>query len=201
MSRPSFGSPPQLACPNCQSAIHLESLQPLAEVPCPQCNRRLTVARFPQFFLEKSPTLRPEKRVADDDAACFFHPENRATLSCEKCGRFICSVCDLPLGAEHLCPACLTSGLADAKLPQLVTKRFIWSKVALALGFLPLFFGPLFFPLFIVTGSLCFYLAIASFRRPGSLTSKRPTITASIAILLAIIQLTVWAMMILGIFG
>jgi len=33
---------------------------------------------------------------------------------CRRCGRFVCGLCDLQLGSEHICPICFERGRADS---------------------------------------------------------------------------------------
>lgn len=48
-----------------------------------------------------------------DQATCFFHPDKAFQACCQRCGRFVCALCDLQLGAEHVCPTCFERGRAD----------------------------------------------------------------------------------------
>ena len=42
-------------------------------------------------------------------------PEHHHHLACDNCGRFLCSLCDVDIGAGHQCPACLESGKRKRK--------------------------------------------------------------------------------------
>ena len=122
---------------------------------------------------------------------CFFHPENRAAVSCDRCGRFICAVCDMQLGVRHLCPTCLSSGLGAEKLPELVVRRFLWADTALLIGIVPLLFF-IFFPAFIVTGPAAVFCAVFGWKRPGSLPRGRRHWAAVVGLIGGLVQLTIW---------
>ncbi|HET9409871.1 MAG TPA: hypothetical protein VFO39_21730 [Candidatus Sulfotelmatobacter sp.] len=49
-----------------------------------------------------------------DQATCFFHPDKAFQACCHRCGRFVCALCDLQLGVEHVCPTCFERGRADS---------------------------------------------------------------------------------------
>jgi hypothetical protein len=51
-----------------------------------------------------------------DQATCFFHPDKAFQACCQRCGRFVCALCDLQLGAEHVCPTCFERGRALSRL-------------------------------------------------------------------------------------
>jgi hypothetical protein len=38
--------------------------------------------------------------------ACANHPRNAAVTNCERCGIFICSLCELEVDGTKYCPAC-----------------------------------------------------------------------------------------------
>jgi hypothetical protein len=76
---------------------------------CPYCQKRLQVHIWP--------VVRQNNNAAtalSDQATCFFHPDKAFQACCQRCGRFVCALCDLQLGVEHVCPTCFESGRADS---------------------------------------------------------------------------------------
>ena len=68
-------------------------------------------------------------------AACFFHARKRAAVPCDRCGRFLCRLCDLDFGdGRHLCPECLRAGRGAGGMPELVNERPVRDRVALLLA-------------------------------------------------------------------
>ena len=184
-------APAAVACPACGFGLAPETIRRENEIACPHCHALVSGEFFPVFWWPPAAGSGLADRADDGDAVCFFHPENRAALSCDRCGRFVCTVCDMPLGARHLCPTCLSSGLGAEKLPELIVRRFHWSNSALLAGLLPLvaFF---IWPVFVVTGPLAIFCALFGWKRPGSLPRGRRRWVAVIGLVLGVVQLAVW---------
>jgi hypothetical protein len=78
---------------------------------CPYCEKRLQIRAWP--------VIRNSANAAaamPDQATCFFHPDKAFQACCQRCGRFVCALCDLQLGAEHVCPTCFERGRVDTGL-------------------------------------------------------------------------------------
>ncbi len=76
---------------------------------CPSCANRLQICLWP--------VVRQNTNAAtalSDQATCFFHPDKAFQACCQRCGRFVCALCDLQLGAEHVCPTCFERGRGDS---------------------------------------------------------------------------------------
>ena len=183
--------PAAVACPACGFGLAPDALARENEIACPQCRAVLSGGFFPAFWSPEATGSGMADRADDGDAVCFFHPENRAALSCERCGRFICAVCDMPLGVRHLCPTCLSSGLGAEKFPELVVGRFLWASTALLLGLGPLLLF-IFWPVFIVTGPAAVFCALFGWKRPGSLPRGRRRWAAVLGLGLGLLQLAIW---------
>jgi len=155
-----------IRCPKCALSLEAAAFADGRMAECPACRSRLTAAFFPAFDAPPEDALTTPGAVAlEGEATCFFHPANRAALACEECGRFLCALCDLPLGTRHLCPACI-----GARKPlELVTSRACWSMAALLAGVLPLLVSIFIWPLLIFTGLLAIFVALWGWRKPGSL--------------------------------
>jgi hypothetical protein len=136
--------------------------------------------------------LSGSEHAVEGDAVCFFHAKNRASLACDACGRFVCSICDLAIGSRHLCPVCLSRGLGRDKLPEIVPRRVLWSKTAFWIGLLPLLLGVFLWPFFIITGVTAVIVALIGWKRPGSLIRGRQRWAAVTGIVLGVAQLAVW---------
>ncbi len=185
-------APAALACPACGFTLAPDALGRVNEVACPRCRTLLSGALFPAFWHPEPPPSSTADDATDGDAVCFFHPENRAALSCDRCGRFICPVCDMPLGTRHLCPTCLSSGLGAEKLPELVIRRFLWADTALLTGLVPLLLGIFVWPLLIVTGPAAIFCALFGWKRPGSLPRGRRRWAAVLGLTCGLLQIAIW---------
>lgn len=99
------GAPAALPCPHCAMDIPADSRWE----SCPNCQKWLQIRVWP--------IVRQNTNVASalaDQATCFFHPDKAFQACCQRCGRFVCALCDLQLGAEHVCPTCFERGRADS---------------------------------------------------------------------------------------
>jgi hypothetical protein len=170
------GAPPAgqvMRCPKCSLSLETSMFAPGIWVECPACRSQIAVTFFPALTNPPDAvTTASGERAIEGEAACFFHPDKRAAVSCQKCGRFLCTLCDVPFGGKHLCPSCLDS----AKLPELLSRRLVWGQLAMLLGFFP-FVGTLACPLFlfvfqlftVFTGPAAIFVAIWGWKKPPSL--------------------------------
>jgi len=158
-----------LLCPKCHLALDPFFAGSGNEVACPACRSGITVRLFPAFTHPPAAVSTASgERVVEGEAACFFHPEKRAAIACERCGRFLCTLCDVPFGGKHLCPSCLDA----TKLPDLINRRVVWGHVSAYFGWLPFLLLPVCFPfwfLYVLTGKVAIFLAVWKWNAPGSL--------------------------------
>jgi B-box zinc finger len=154
-------------------------------VQCPVCGTRMTISGFPALG-QSTPASGTGERAVDGDAACFFHPEKKASMVCDQCGRYICALCDLPIGKRHLCPTCLESGLEkQERMPELLTKRLSWGKLSLFISLaVPVFC----FPLAPISGAAAVFCGVYGWNKPGSLVKGRRRGLAFFGILIGLLQ-------------
>ncbi len=175
-------------CPQCSTALAAESWEnPSGVVTCPNCASQLTARIFPAIGRERPKTTAGDFAV-EGESVCFFHPEKRASIACERCGRFVCELCDMPIGTRHLCPACIGGGLGTEKLPELITRRTCWMRLAMYAGVAPI----------LITVPLTIGLVIYGWRKPGSIVTGPRRWVGLIAIVLALTQVAVFALIVWG---
>lgn len=93
-------------CPNCGGDVApVES--DTGWQSCPSCANRLQIRLWPTLKQNAKPAA-----AFSDQATCFFHPDKAFQACCQRCGRFVCALCDLQLGSEHVCPTCFERGRA-----------------------------------------------------------------------------------------
>ncbi|PTX97280.1 hypothetical protein DB346_19940 [Verrucomicrobia bacterium LW23] len=119
-------------CFSCNSELPREALNTAEPVPCSHCTQPLQSYIFPAQFRVDSVTA-SEAAVADD-STCFYHPDKRAAVCCDQCGRFICSLCDLEFEGRHVCPACMNNATEKAVKSTLKNESFNCDWFALLLG-------------------------------------------------------------------
>ena len=159
-------------------------------IPCPNCGAPIQVELFPAFFRPLASGQVGEQIMFDSEAGCFFHPEKKAKVPCQGCGRFLCGLCDCELNGQHFCPGCLEAGRKKGKIQSLENQRTLYDSIALALAVLPviLIFGIYFT---FITAPLALYMAIRHWNSPRSIV-HRTRIRYVLAIVFAALQLIGW---------
>jgi len=97
--------PAAVTCPHCSVDIPADSQWQ----SCPHCQKWLQIRIWPIVRQNTNSVS-----ALSDQATCFFHPDKAFQACCQRCGRFVCALCDLQLGAEHVCPTCFERGRADS---------------------------------------------------------------------------------------
>lgn len=180
-----------LTCPACGAALGPYGLDATQEAACPACRVKLRGQLFRAWWMPPAAVSTVKSTPAmDGEAVCFFHPTNRAVLPCDSCGRFLCSVCDLPVGSRHLCPVCLSKGMGKEKLTEIIPRRFLWNRMAFAIGLLPLCGLFIFlWPVLFASGGVTVIAALIGWGRPGSLVRGKQRWAAIFAIIFGLLQI------------
>jgi hypothetical protein len=168
-------------CPNCQMPLPESAINAGRLEKCPACPAQIQADLFPAIFRKNDPGKAGETILVEGEASCFYHPQKRASIPCASCGRFLCSLCDVELNGEHICPVCLQTGQQKGKLTDLEQRRTLYDSLALHLSFLP----------FLITGPAAIIIAIYAWNKPLSLV-RRTRIRIYTAIILGLAQTVGW---------
>ena len=179
-----------IQCPQCQAWL-LEGVFNQPELsPCPACGVPLQIEVFPALFRRSLPGKSGETILVEGESSCFFHPQKKAVLPCQGCGRFLCALCDCELHGQHFCPACLEAGKTRGKIKSLENQRTLYDGIALSLAIYPL----LIFYFTLVTAPVALFVAIRYWNAPRSLV-HRTKIRFVAAIILALMQIGGWGVL------
>jgi hypothetical protein len=133
-------TPGAVTCPNCNGDVVPVETETRWQ-SCPYCGERLQIWLWPTMRHNTSATA-----AMPDQATCFFHPDKAFHACCQRCGRFVCALCDLQLGAEHVCPTCFERGRADTGLTggqaEWRHRDVLYDSIALAIGWCWIIFWP-----------------------------------------------------------
>jgi len=185
-----------LTCPKCRSALH-ESLPHLGDPrPCPYCKKPLEGLVFTAFHRPIAEGKAAEAILTVEEAACFYHPQSRAVVPCDVCGRFLCSLCNIEMHGQHVCPPCLNSGRKKQQISNVDGDRVLWGGIAFLTALVPMI--TLYFITFI-TGPLAVFIALYGWRKPRSLVGTG-NVRFYFAILLGLIQTAVWVWILIAFF-
>ena len=121
-----------IGCPNCSGEVTPFETQSGWQ-NCPYCQKPLQFRLWPAIRRNSTPVA-----AMPDQATCFFHPEKAFQACCQRCGRFVCALCDLQLGAEHVCPTCFERGRAasglDGGKAEWRHRDVLYDSISMALG-------------------------------------------------------------------
>ena len=175
------------SCPACraQLAEGMFNLPDLA--PCPACGAPVQVEVFPALFRSPTRGRGGETILVEGESSCFYHPQKKAVVPCQGCGRFLCALCDCELHGEHFCPGCLEVGRQKGRITSLENQRTRYDGIALAVAVLPL----LIFYFTIITAPIALYLGLRYWNAPRSIV-HRTKIRLVLAIVLATLQILGW---------
>lgn len=186
----------QLLCPRCKTSLRETLINRGELVPCPRCDAALQVEVFPALFRPIQTGQSGEALLVETESSCFYHPQKKAVMHCEGCGRFLCALCDCELHGKHYCPQCLEAGKKKGKIKSIENERTLYDSIALGLAILPL----LLFYITFLTAPVALYIAIRYWNAPRSLV-HRSRIRLVLAMIFASLQIIGWVVAIIMITG
>lgn len=190
----SVANPTVVACLGCGSSLPSAEVASENGTRCLRCRSLQRGRLFPAAFRPPAVMSAPPIQQANE-AACFHHSTKRASVACDHCGRFLCSLCQFAVGAQNLCPACIDLARGETN-GRWVARRMNLDTVALATATLPIF--GLWTTL--VGAPAAIYLGLRALRQaPGPLPRGRWR--SIVAIALGAIQVLIWAIFLLTAFG
>lgn len=180
-------------CPKCKTSL-LDGVFNLVDfAPCPSCRAPLQIEVYPALFRKAELGRTGELVMTEGEASCFYHPQKKAVLPCEGCGRFVCALCDCVLQGQHLCPSCLETGRTKGKIKSLENSRTRYDLLALSLALVPM----LIFYFTIITAPMTLYVVIRYWKKPLGLT-QGSRVRMVVAAAFALLQITGWTALIIG---
>src|SRR3989442_5576597 len=177
-------SPALLSCTKCRTPLPGGWFNQAELKPCRACAAPLQVEVFPALFRRLSRGRDGEALMVEGEASCFYHPQKKAALPCQGCGRFLCALCDCELNGQHFCPACLEVGRKKGKIKSLENQRTLYDSIALSLAIAPM----LVFYFTFITAPAALYFAIRYWNAPRSIV-HRTQVSLVLAIIIATTQI------------
>jgi len=120
-----------IACAACSTPVPREFWNRQETVRCQVCGQPLRAAVFPAIA-NYTLGVSPSALEGETEASCFYHPQSRATIPCQQCGRFLCALCDLEVDGRHVCPRCFE------KTETIEPRRTMYDSLALAISTFPM---------------------------------------------------------------
>jgi hypothetical protein len=178
---------PLVQCSNCNAALLDGVFNQPDFRPCPSCAAPLQIEIFPALFRRAMPGRPGEAILIESEASCFYHPQKKAVLPCDGCGRFVCALCDCEMDGRHYCPTCLEAGRTKGKIKNLQNSRTLYDTIALWLTIFPI----LVFYLTFITAPMALFIAIKHWNTPTSIVRNNKA-GYILAIVLASLQILGW---------
>jgi hypothetical protein len=175
-----------ISCTKCRASLPPEIFNRPGLVPCPACSSPLQVEIFPALFRRIAPGAAGEALLEETESSCFYHPQKKAVLPCDACGRFLCALCDCELDGRHFCPACVEAGRTKGKIKNLENQRVTYDKLALGLAVFS-FVPPIIYFCWL-TAPMAIYFSIRHWNSPLSIVG-RTKIRFVLAIIIALLDI------------
>jgi len=176
----------EISCTHCHAPILAGYYNTPGFIPCPSCHVPVKIDVFPAFYHGLRPGKEGETLI-DDQASCFYHPQKKAVIPCDHCGRFLCALCDVELSGKHLCPACVEKGKKKGRIINLDRHRLLYDGTALRLALLPM----ITVWLTIITAPITIYLSIRHWNSPMSVI-RRTKVRFILAVVISGLQILAW---------
>lgn len=171
-----YGGP---QCPRCHVTLAADDIRS-GVIACPHCRRSFEATAFQpperKQAIVQSLTIGPDGEAN----ACANHARNVATTSCQRCGLFICSLCDMNVGSGSLCPGCFDHVRNEGKLAPAARRYRDYASMARSSAI----FGILFF--YIGLGPLTVHYAIKG--RKQRRDDGRSTVGVTISMIAGILE-------------
>ena|SRR5687768_3260348 len=92
-------------CPHCRVPLPAEE-QRTGAIFCAHCWRPFEATAFAAPQRPVAPVAEVVAAGPEGGNACANHAGNAAVTSCQRCGLFICSLCEMNVGTGPYCPSC-----------------------------------------------------------------------------------------------
>ena len=177
-------------CAQCQAPLPNYFFVATDLIPCPSCGAELLVRAFPALFTSHH-DVTSDDPLLEGNAGCFYHPEKRAFVHCQVCGRFLCALCNIEFKGQNWCPACLETSSRKKKEADLENHRTLYDTVALVFATVPFL---LFWPS-LIGAPLALYIVVRYWKAPTSIL-PRTKIRFVLAVVFAIGELALFGVII-----
>jgi hypothetical protein len=176
-------------CSKCGTTVPDGIFNIARPAPCVSCGAELQVTVFPALANGPGPVEFGDSLQMEDEASCFYHPQKKAVVACEACGRFLCSLCEISMTGRRICPNCLELGRSQERMTELITHRTLYDRIAMSLSLWPLLI--VFFT--ILTAPMAIYVSIRHWKSPTSILPRWTKVRFVFAIVFALLELGGWA--------
>lgn len=116
-------------CPRCGIPLNASTLRS-GTLICDHCSRPFEATVFQPPQRRQQITEVVGAAGPEGANACANHARNAAVTSCQRCGLFICSLCDMNMGTGSYCPSCFDRVRAEGTLKPIATRHRDYASIA-----------------------------------------------------------------------
>ena len=116
-------------CPYCSAPLDASVIHP-GTIHCPSCMRDFEGTTFQPREVRHQAVQVVTDTPDGTAAACANHSGNAAVTSCQRCGLFICALCEMNTGSGTFCPTCY--GRARTETLQGITRYRDYASMAVS---------------------------------------------------------------------
>ena len=130
-------------CPLCGAPLEAEKLY-TGLMECPSCEGAFEATLFQPRERRHAAIAAVTETPEGVAASCANHARNAAVTSCQRCGLFICALCDMSLDGFSYCPSCFDFLRREGTLQ---TRYRDWARMSQSAAVLGFFCMTMFIPL------------------------------------------------------
>jgi hypothetical protein len=168
-------------CPHCAAALDL-SRPMTGRQTCASCSRPFEAVRFAAPMRQAA--VRPVGEMTGGGTACASHPGNVSTSNCQRCGVFMCGLCEIDADEMKMCPACFDRLSAEGALASTRTSFRDYGRQGAMLAAL----GLPFMWLGLLIGPIAIYYAIRSLKQLELVGEGKGRLRAVLTILFGVLE-------------
>ncbi len=171
-------------CSKCKADLRAKMINPSRVSHCPSCGVQIHIIAFPALTKDVSAGKTGDPLLLDDESGCFYHPGKKAVIPCSCCGRYLCTLCDVEINNQHICPPCIETGKSGQMFDNMVTQLVRYDRIAFYLSLVSMLLPFLLF----FTAPLVIYMAIRYWKKTVSLVSGGK-IRFAAALVISVVQI------------
>ena len=122
-------------CPLCTATLDLGSIR-TGTTECPACNRAFEATPFAALERRHEAVQAVTETPEGVAAACANHARNAAVTSCQRCGLFVCALCEMRVEGGSYCPSCFDRARQQGTLQSRYRDYASMAVSAVVFGFL-----------------------------------------------------------------
>jgi hypothetical protein len=187
-------------CPRCSVALTADWIRSGA-ITCPYCGRGFEATAFtpPQ---RKQPATAQVMTVGPAGAnACANHARNAATASCQRCGLFICALCDMNVRTGSYCPSCFERVRTEGTLQAAARRYRDYASMARTAVIAGLFFSLMFLGLPFGVAAMYYGIKALKQRRDEGRSTAGVTLIMIVAMLEVLAGIASFGILIYSLFA